>query len=69
MKLFIDGVSVEVSLEFSSTRGVIVNAEWEDGEEWEIVTLTPRGTLIRHGYVEPGVFQLDKKDRIVEEEE
>lgn len=69
MKLHINDSSVEVSLKFSPTRGITVNAEWEDGDVWEIVTLTHEGTLIRHAYIESGVFELDDKERIVEVEE
>jgi len=60
---------VEVSIEFSAKRGIIIYGEYENGDEWEIITLTPEGTFIRHAYVGEGFFKLDKQDRIVEEEE
>jgi len=64
-----DQKSAEISLSFDSARGITISATYEDGDGWEIITLTPQGTFIRHGYVAPGVFELDEMERIVEVEE
>jgi len=60
---------VEITLERGEDGGILIQAEYPDGDVWELLTLNQDGTFLRHGWVGAGFFKLDDEEKIVEIEE